>query len=349
MATPLHLGPRIVSDDAPVFIVAELSGNHNQSLATALDLVRAAAAAGADAVKLQTATADDLTLDVRAPQFQLDGTLWAGKTLYELYRDLFVPFEWHAPLRDLAAAEGLLFFSTPFSPAGVAFLDELDVVALKIASSELVDLPLIRAAAATGRPLILSTGMGSLAEIDAAVRAAREAGATELALLKCTAAYPAPFAEMNLRTIPHLRDAFDVVVGLSDHSAGVAASVAAVALGARVIEKHLTLSRAAGGPDAAFSLEPAEFTDLVSAIRAAEQALGRVCYDVGPREAVGRRYRRSLYVVRDVRAGQELTAADVRSIRPAGGLAPAHLADVLGRRARVDVARGTPLTWDLLA
>lgn len=348
MASPLHLGSRVVSDEAPVLLVAELSGNHNQSLARARELVRAAAAAGADAVKLQTAVADDLTIDARGPRFQLEGTLWAGKTLYELYSDLFVPYDWHAPLRDLAAAEGLLFFSTPFSAAGVAFLDGLDVVAIKIASSELVDLPLIRCAAATGRPLILSTGMGSLAEIDAAVRAARDAGAREIALLKCTAAYPAPFDEMNLRTIPHLRDAFDVVVGLSDHSAGIAASVAAVALGARVIEKHLTLARADGGPDAAFSLEPAEFAELVAAVRATEQALGRVCYDVGPREAVGRRYRRSLYVVRDVPAGQVLTAADVRSIRPGDGLAPAHLDAVLGRRARADIARGTPLAWDLI-
>jgi len=348
MATPLHLGPREISDDAPVLVVAELSGNHHRSLDTARALIRAAAAAGADAVKLQTAVADDLTIDAPGPQFRLNGTLWEGRTLYQLYSELFLPLEWHAPLFELARAEGLLAFSTPFSPAGVAFLDGLDVPALKIASSELVDLPLIRAAAATGRPLLLSTGMGSLAEIDAAVRAAREAGARELALLKCTAAYPAPFDELNLRTLPHLRDAFDVAVGLSDHSPGHVAAVAAVALGARVIEKHLTLARADGGPDAAFSLEPAELAELVSAIRATEQALGRVCYDVGPREAVGRRYRRSLYVVRDVRAGQVLTADDVRSIRPGDGLPPAQLEAVLGRCARVDVARGTPLSWDLL-
>lgn len=349
MSATIRIAGRDIGAGQPVYVVAELSANHHQRFEEALALVHAAKEAGADAVKLQTYTADTLTLDCDAPPFRVgEGTLWTGRTLYELYQEAYTPWDWQPRLAAAAQELGLALFSSPFDDSAVDFLEAMGVPAYKIASFELVDLPLIRRVAATGKPLILSTGMATLAEIDAGVRAARAGGTTELALLKCTSGYPAAPQEMHLRTIPHLAAAFGVPVGLSDHTLGLAVPVAAVSLGACLVEKHLTLDRAAGGPDGAFSLEPREFRAMVDALRVAEAALGQVHYDVSAREAASRQFRRSLFVVRDVAAGELFTPDNVRSIRPAQGLPPAALPDVLGRPAARAVARGTPLAWDLV-
>lgn len=343
------LGGRLVEPGQPVYIVAEMSANHNQSYDQAVEIVRAAHRAGADAVKLQTYTPDTLTIQSDNPVFEIgEGTIWARRTLYDLYGEAYTPWDWQPKLKMVAAELGLDLFSSPFDPTAVAFLEEMDVVAFKVASFEIVDLPLIRRIAQTGKPMIISTGMATLAEIDEAVRTARDAGAQQIALLKCTSAYPAPAEEMNLRTIPHLAAAFGLPVGLSDHTLGIAVPVAAVALGACIVEKHFTLSRSVPGPDSAFSLEPHEFRAMVDAIREAERALGRVSYEVTEREAASRVFRRSLFVVRDVKAGELLTEDNVRSIRPGQGLHTRYLEQVLGRRAREDVHRGTPLSWDLI-
>ena len=345
----LWIGGREIGAGRPVYVVAELSANHRGRFDEAVSIVRAAREAGADAIKLQTYTADTLTIPSSAEPFRHDsGSVWAGRTLHDLYAEACTPWEWQPKLQELAHELGIELFSSPFDPSAVDFLETMQVPAYKIASFELVDLPLIRRVAATGKPLILSTGMATLEELDEALGAAREAGASGVALLKCTSAYPAPAEEMNLRTIPALAERFRVPVGLSDHTLGIAAPVAAVALGASIVEKHLTLSRAAGGPDAAFSLEPREFTEMVQAIRFAERALGEVRYAPTPREAESRRFRRSLFVVRDVKAGEALSADNVRSIRPAAGLPPRYLPELLGRRARRAIAAGTPLSWDLV-
>jgi N-acetylneuraminate synthase len=345
----IRIGGRRVGAGEPAYLVAELSANHNQSIDRAIETIRAAKAAGADAIKLQTYTADTLTIDSDAEWFRVRGTLWDGRTLHDLYREAFTPWEWHRRLRDVAAEEGLDFFSTPFDDTAVDFLEELGVVAHKVASFENVDLPLLRRVAATGKPLIVSTGMATLAEVDEAVRTVRGAGGAELALLKCTSAYPCTPDTMNLRTIPHLAEAFGVPVGLSDHSMEAAVPAVAVSLGACIVEKHFTLDRAAGGPDSAFSLEPHEFRAMVNAVRVAEQALGEVRYGPAPAEEGSRVFRRSLFVVEDVRAGEAFTPRNVRSIRPGYGLHTRHLEQVIGRVAARDVARGTPLDWDLVA
>jgi N-acetylneuraminate synthase len=346
---PFSIKDRRIGPGQPVYVIAELSANHNQNFDDAVRLVRAAREAGADAVKLQAYTPDTMTIACARPEFAIGGgTPWDGRGLYELYQEACTPWAWHALLRPVAAELGLDFFSTAFDASAVEFLERMDVPVHKIASFELVDIPLIERAARTGKPLILSTGMATLPEIAEAVEAARRAGAGALCLLKCTSAYPAPPQAMNLRTIPHLADAFGVPVGLSDHTLGIAVPVAAVALGACVIEKHLTLSRRTPGPDSAFSLEPQEFRAMVEAIRTAEQALGTVRYGLSGKDQSSRTFRRSLFVVEDVKAGEAFTAKNVRSIRPGHGLAPKHLRRVLGRRAAADVAAGTPLTWDLV-
>lgn len=330
--------------------MAEISANHNQSYERAVELVRAAKRAGADAVKLQTYTADTLTLDSDRACFRIGaGSLWAGKTLYELYGEAYTPWEWHEKLMDVARDEGLECFSTPFDATAVDLLETLRVRAYKIASFELVDIPLIKRIASTGKPVIASTGMASLAEITEAVSTLRAHGAGDIALLKCTSAYPASPTDMNLRTIPHLADTFGVVAGLSDHTMGSAAAIAAVALGARIVEKHFTLRRADGGPDSAFSMEPEEFAAMVRDIRQTESALGQVSYTPTPDETNSLRFRRSLFVVADMEKDETFTAENVRSIRPADGLHTRHLADVLGRRAARAIARGTPLAWELVA
>jgi N-acetylneuraminate synthase len=344
----LNIAGREVRLGGDPLVIAEMSGNHNQSLDNAMAIVEAAARAGADAIKLQTYTAETITLDVAGGPFVIrdEDSPWAGKRLFALYDEAHTPWEWHAALFARARELGLLAFSTPFDPTAVDFLESLDVPAYKVASFEIVDLPLVEKIARTGKPMIISTGMATLAEIDEAVQAARRAGAGEIALLKCSSAYPASPAEMNLSTIPHLAEAFGVPVGLSDHTLGVAVPVAAVALGACIIEKHLALSRSMPGPDVAFSLEPEEFREMVEAVRTAQKAVGRVDYGVSPREAASRAFRRSLFIVKDVRGGEPLTAENVRSVRPADGLPPKHLAQVLGRRAARDLKAGTPLCWE---
>jgi N-acetylneuraminate synthase len=340
---------RRIGPGQPVYIIAEMSANHGHDYDQAIRIVQAAYDAGADAVKLQTYTPDTMTIDCRKQYFQVSGTMWKGRNLYELYGEAYTPWEWQPRLKQAAEQMGLDLFSTPFDATSVDFLEEMDIPAYKIASFESVDLPLLRKVARTGKPVILSTGMASLEEIDEAVCTLRAEGAAGTILLKCTSAYPAPPAEMNLRTIPHLAERFGVPAGLSDHTLNAAVPVAAVSLGACVIEKHLTLSRSLPGPDSAFSLEPDEFREMVSAVRTAEQALGSVRYGVCDREASSRVFRRSLFVVQDIPAGEPFTTANVRAIRPGYGLHTRHLEEVLGRTAATDVERGTPLSWGLVS
>ncbi|MFK3791309.1 pseudaminic acid synthase [Pseudomonas piscis] len=348
--TSFKIGSRPVGAGAAPLIIAEMSGNHNQSLDVALRIVEAAARAGAHALKLQTYTADTMTLDLDQGEFFIKdpGSLWAGSSLYELYRQAHTPWAWHEPIFARARELGMLAFSTPFDESAVDFLEGLGVPAYKIASFENTDLPLIRRVAATGKPLIISTGMASIAELDESVRAAREAGCRDLVLLKCTSTYPASPINSNLLTIPHLRELFGCEVGLSDHSMGVGVSVAAVALGATVIEKHFTLDRAAGGVDASFSLEPAELASLVVETERAWQAMGQVRYGATEAEGKSLVYRRSLYVTRDMQAGEVFSADNLRAIRPGLGLAPKHYDALLGRRARQAIKRGTALDWALV-
>lgn len=340
-------GRSIGQDHAPV-VIAELSANHNGSLDHAIEIMEAAKAAGAHAVKLQTYTADTITIDHDGPGFAIEGGLWDGNTLYDLYRQAATPWDWHRALFDKGRELGLIVFSSPFDATAVDFLEALEAPAYKIASFELVDLPLIRHCAATGKPLIMSTGMANLSEIGEAVAAAEAAGATEIALLHCTSGYPTPPEDADLRTIPHLAQAFGRVTGLSDHTLGVGAPVAAVALGAAIIEKHVTLRRADGGPDAAFSLEPDELRTLCEGVDLAWRALGGVRYEKSESEIGNAQFRRSLYVVADMKAGDRLSPENLRSIRPGFGLAPKHYDTLLGKRVNQDIPRGTPMSWDLI-
>jgi pseudaminic acid synthase len=346
----VRVGKHTIGPGHRPFVIAEMSGNHNGSLERALAIVDTVAASGAQALKLQTYRADTITIDVDTPAFRIstDHALWGGENLYSLYEKAHTPWEWHAPLFERAAAQGLTVFSSPFDATAVDLLEGLDAPAYKIASAEIVDLPLISLCARTGKPLIISTGMANVAEIHAAVATARAAGNDQLVVLGCTASYPASPEDSNLRGIPLIADTFDVVPGLSDHTMGIGVPVAAVALGACVIEKHVTLSRADGGVDSDFSLEPAELTALVTETERAWQALGAP--RIGPKDSEREvlRLRRSLYVVADVDEGDEVTAANVRSIRPSGGLPPAELSTVLGRTFHKKASKGTPLTWDLI-
>lgn len=344
----VSIAGRRIGPGEPPYVVAELSGNHNGDIGRALALIDAAKAAGADAVKLQTYTADTITIDHDGPDFRIKGGLWDGRRLYELYQEAHTPWDWHPRLFEHARAIGIEIFSSPFDPTAVELLAGLGAPAYKIASFELVDLPLIELCARTGKPLIMSTGLASPQEIAEAVEAARGSGDGGVILLHCTSAYPAPASDMNLRTLQHLAEQHGVVVGLSDHTLGLASSVAAVALGACFIEKHFTLSRAEGGVDSGFSLEPEELARLTAETREAWLALGEVRYDDVPSEAASRDHRRSLYVVADVAAGEALTPSNVRSIRPGKGMAPKHLPEVLTRRASRDLRRGSPLDWSML-
>lgn len=346
----MKIGKFSVGREYEPFVIAEMSGNHNQSLERALALVDAAAWAGAHALKIQTYTADTMTLDIRSGEFVItdEASLWKGRSLHDLYREAYTPWEWHRPIFERAAYHGMVAFSTPFDESAVEFLDSLDVPLYKIASFENTDLPLIRRVARTGKPMIVSTGMATLAELDESVRAAREAGARDIALLKCTSTYPASPENTNVATIPHMRSLFGCEIGLSDHTGGVGAAVAAVALGATVVEKHFTLRRTDGGVDSAFSLEPEELKSLVVETRRAWQSLGVVAYGPSVAERPSLAHRRSLYVVRDLAAGEMLTMANIRAIRPGLGLPTKYLELVLGRTVKQPVARGTPIAWDLL-
>jgi pseudaminic acid synthase len=348
MAAQIEIGKRIIGPGHPTYVIAEVSANHGQRFEQAVAIVRAAKEAGADAVKLQTYTADTITIACNRPEFLIKGTLWEGRNLHDLYREAYTPWEWQPRLSEIARGLGMDLFSSPFDATAVDFLESMNVPAYKLASFELVDLPLIQKMAKTGKPLIMSTGMAVVEEIDEAVRTAREAGATQIALLKCTSAYPAPPDEMNLRTIPELSRRFGVPAGLSDHTLGTAVPIAAVALGACIIEKHLTLSRSEPGPDSAFSLQPDEFKATVDAIRIAEKALGEVHFGFSANEESSRVFRRSLFVVAGVKRGELFTAENVRSIRPGQGLHTRYLPEIIGRRAACDIERGTPLSWELV-
>jgi N-acetylneuraminate synthase len=350
MAPQITIGKRSIGAGQPVYIIAEVSANHHQDFDEAVKIIHAAKDAGADAIKLQTYTAETITIASDRPEFRVGGgTLWDGRTLHDLYCEAFTPWEWQPRLKQVANDAGLDLFSSPFDGTAVDFLQNMDVPAYKVASFELVDIGLIRKIASTGKPLIMSTGMATCAEIEEALAAARGAGATEIALLKCSSAYPAPPEEMNLRTIPELSRRFDVPVGLSDHTMGIAAPVVAVALGACILEKHITLSRSTPGPDSAFSLEPHEFKAMVDAVRVAEKSLGEIHFGPVGRETASLVFRRSLFAIRAIRKGEAFTGENVRSIRPGHGLHTRHLPEVLGRRAVRDVERGTPLSWDLVA
>jgi pseudaminic acid synthase len=332
----------------PVYIVAEMSANHNHSYDQAVRLIQAAKSSGADAIKLQTYTADTITIKCDQPQFWIkEDSLWKGRNLYDLYEEAHTPWEWQPKLMKIAKDLGLDFFSSPFDKTAVDFLEGLEVPLYKVASLELVDLPLLRYIARIGKPIILSTGTSTMEEIEEAVATIRKEGVEAITLLKCTSAYPAPYEEMNLNTIPNLAETFKIPVGLSDHSLGITISAAAVALGASVIEKHLTLSRNQGGPDSGFSLEPNEFKQMVEAVRTTEKALGKIKYGATLKEKASLTFRRSLFVVEDIKVGGEISNLNVRSIRPGHGLQPKYFDQILGRRVVKDVLRGTPVTWDL--
>lgn len=345
-----QIGERWVGRNHKPFIIAEMSGNHNQSLERALQIVDAAAAAGADAIKLQTYTADTMTLDIHEGDFFIEdpNSLWKGNSLYNLYLEAYTPWEWHKPIFDRAAELGILAFSTPFDETAVDFLESLNVPAYKIASFENTDIQLIRKVAATGKPIIISTGMASIAELDESVRAARAAGCNNLVLLKCTSTYPATPENTNILTVPHMEELFGCTVGMSDHTMGVGVSVAAVALGAAVVEKHFTLSRADGGVDSAFSLEPGELASLVIETERAWQSLGHVTYGATEREQASLKHRRSLYISQDLKQGDTLTRDNIKAIRPGLGLPTKYLDELLGRTVTCDVAKGTPLTWEVV-
>ena len=345
----MEINGKKVGAGQAVFIVAELSANHGGSREKARETVRVAAAAGADAIKVQTYRADTVTIDCDSEVFTIrGGTIWDGANLYKLYEQAYTPWEWHDELQRVAHECGLVFFSTPFDNTAVDFLENMNVPCHKVASFELVDLPLLKKVGSTGKPVILSTGMASKEEIQEAVDTLKTAGCGELILLKCTSSYPADPAEANLRTILDLADTFGCPSGISDHTLGIAVSVASVALGACLIEKHFTLSRDDGGPDSAFSLEPAEFKQLVEEVRIVEQSLGTICYGGTESEEKSKAHRRSLFAVKDIKKGEAFTVENVRSIRPADGLMPRELPNVLGKTAAQDLAYGTPLSWDLV-
>ena len=349
MKQEFKINGRPIGPGHPTYIIAEMSGNHNQSLDRAVQILEAAAQTGADAVKLQTYTPDTLTIDCENEYFQIGkGTVWQGRKLYDLYGEASTPWEWQPQLKRIADDLGVDLFSTPFDATAVDFLEGMAVPAYKIASFEVVDLALLARVAQTGKPIIMSTGMANLEEIDDAVGVIHSQGNEQLALLKCTSAYPTPPSEMNLHTIPHLAERYQLPVGLSDHTLDNVVPVTAVALGACIIENHFTLSRQEGGPDSTFSLEPHEFRAMVDAVRTTEAALGKVNYEVTESEVASRVFRRSLFVVQDMQPGDVFTEQNVRSIRPGYGLAPKYLADVLGRTATCPVPRGTPLSWEIV-
>lgn len=347
-AKTVSIGGRKVGGDEPCFIIAEISCNHLQKKEYALRLIDEAKKAGADAVKFQTYTPDTITMNSDNECFRIKGTLWAGKTLYDLYEEAYTPWDWFPELKKKAEGEGLIFFSSPFDESAVDFLEKLGVPAYKIASFEINHIPLLKYVARKKKPMIISSGVATLEDLELAVKTIRGEGNEDIIILKCTSAYPAPTGEMNLRTIPDIAERFGAVAGLSDHSTGISAPVAAVALGAKLIEKHITLDRKMGGPDAEFSLEPAEFAEMVRAARETEQALGKVTYEVGERAASHKLFMRSIFAVKDIKTGEKLTAENIRVIRPGYGLHPKHYEELIGRRAKKNLKAGTPLGWNVV-
>lgn len=342
-------GKRIIGPGQPTFIIAEMSGNHNQDIKKAYKIIDAAATAGADAIKLQTYTADTITIDCDNKYFQVKVNKdWKGQTLYQLYQKAYTPWEWQPKLKKYAEQKGLIFFSTPFDNTAVDFLAKMKVPLYKVASFEVVDIPLLKKIGQTKKPVIMSRGMATKEELKLAIKTLKDNGTPEMAILHCVSSYPAKAEEMNLATIPDLVKKIKVVAGLSDHSLGIAASVASVALGASIIEKHITLSRAKGGPDAAFSLEPKEFKELVKAVREVEQAIGQPSYMSGKKEKKSIVFRKSLFVVKNIKTGEKLSAENIRSIRPGHGLASKYYGEVIGKTASQDIERGTPLAWNLI-
>lgn len=338
-----------ISDNSSVYIIAEMSGNHNLDYERAVSIIKAAKESGANAIKIQTYTADTITLDCDEPCFQISqGTLWDGKTLHRLYEDAYTPWEWQPELQKVANDIGLDFFSSPFDFSSVDFLEKMNVPAYKIASFEITDIPLIRKVARLGKPVIISTGIATLADIELAVKTCKDEGNDNIVLLKCCSAYPTPYEDINLRTMVNLRDTFDCVVGLSDHTMGDTVAVASVAMGAKVVEKHLTLSRAYGGVDSAFSMEPEEFKQMVNHIRIVEKAMGQVTYELTDKQKGEREHARSLFIAKDMKAGETLDPTNMRSVRPANGLHTKFYDELLGKRIKRDVKLGTPLSWDLI-
>ena len=344
----IRIKDRTIRQYGKVYIIAEMSANHNQSLDKAIEIIHRAKEAGADAVKLQTYTPDTITIDCNNEYFKIQGTIWNGKNLYQLYKEAYTPWDWYPRLKQTAQKLEIDLFSTPFDSTAVDFLEDMDVPVYKIASFELIDIPLLEKVAQTGKPVILSTGMASLAEIEEAVSTLREYGSGQIALLKCTSAYPAPPGEANLKTIPHLSETFNVITGLSDHTQGIAVPVAAVSLGACIIEKHFCLNRKDSGPDSSFSLEPEEFKSMANAIRTIEEALGGINYNATEAQKKSILFRRSLFAVKNIKAGTKIGTKDVRSIRPGHGLPPKHLNDIIGQTAATDIQKGTPLQWHLI-
>lgn len=345
----IKIGSRFVGEGERTFIVAEVSANHLQDYKRAEAIIRAAKEAGADAVKLQTYTADTITLDCDNDYFQItQGTIWDGTTLHKLYETAYTPWEWQPKLMKLANELGMECFSSPFDPTAVDFMAEMNMPAYKVASFEIADIPLIRKIAGLGKPIIFATGIAYLADIERALQVCKEEGNEQVVLLKCTSTYPSPYEDMNLKVIPNMAEVFACITGLSDHSMGTAVAVGSVALGARMVEKHLTLSREDGGPDAAFSMEPEEFKKMVEDIRIVEKALGRVTYELTDKQVRSREDGRSLFVVKDMRAGEKFSEENVRSIRPSFGMAPMYYEEVLGQQAKCDIKKGTPLAWNLM-
>ena len=338
-----------IGKNFPIFIIAELSGNHLQKFDNAVKLIKAAKETGADAIKLQTYTPDTITIDCINEYFQIkQGTIWDGQTFYELYKKAYTPWEWQPKLKKIAEEEGLVFFSSVFDKTAVDFLEKINVPACKIASFEITDIPLIEYAASKGKPIIISTGIATLSDIEEAINACKRMGNERIALLKCVSAYPTPLEDVNLRTIPNLADTFKTVVGLSDHSLSISVPIASVALGACIIEKHLTLDRKLGGPDAAFSLEPKEFKAMVKSVREVEKALGEISYELTEKMKKSRELSRSLFAVKDIKAGEVFTEENIRSIRPGCGLSPKYLKDILGKKSAQVFKKGTPLNWELI-
>ncbi|HEY8889398.1 MAG TPA: pseudaminic acid synthase [Clostridium sp.] len=349
MSNLIKISDKVISLNSSVFIVAEISANHNGSFDNAVKLIKEAAKAGVDAIKLQTYTADTITINCDNEYFQIkQGILWDGRNLYDLYKEAYTPWEWQPKLKKIAEEEGLICFSSPFDKTAVDFLEEMGVPAYKVASFEITDIPLIEYMASKGKPMILATGIATLGEIQEAIDACKRVGNDQIAILKCTSAYPAPLEDMNLKAIPNLAETFNVVSGLSDHTIGISVPIAAVALGAKIIEKHFTLCRADGGPDAAFSLEPDELKAMVKSIRETEKALGSVTYDLTDKMKNSRSFSRSLFVVKDIKKDEVFTVENVRSIRPGYGMHTRYYNDIIGKRAKEDINKGTPMEWKLI-